>query len=93
MSQQAADRLSMVWRQPHSGCRTVAGRTHSPLREGGEIRDGWICTYIRTVIQRKVDEFMLVLTVIVLNGDGSHMVVTELHSPTGICQDTELHLE
>ena len=46
-----------------------------------------------TYMQRKVDEFMLVLTVIVLNGDGSHMVVTELHSPTGICQDTELHLE
>ena len=70
----------------------VAGRIHSPLRERGEIRDGWICTY-NTYIQRKVDEFMLILTVIVLNGDGSHMVVTELHPPTGVCQDTELHLE
>ena len=36
---------------------------------------------------------MFFLTVIVLNGDGSCMVVAELHSPTGICQDTELHLE
>ena len=65
----------------------LAGRIHSPLR--GEIRDGWICTYIH----KKVDEFMLVLTVIVLNDDGSHVVVTELHPPAGVCQDAELHLE
>ena len=36
---------------------------------------------------------MLFLTVIVLNRDGSHVVVAELYSPTGICQDTEVHLE
>ena len=44
-------------------------------------------------IDKKVDKFMFVLTIVVLNGDGSHVVVTELHPPTGVCQDTELHLE
>lgn len=42
---------------------------------------------------KEVDKFMLFLTVIVLNGDGSCATVAESHSPTGICQDTELHLE
>ena len=36
---------------------------------------------------------MFVLTVIVLNGDGSCVVVAELHSPTCVCHDTEFHLE
>ena len=89
VNQTAADRLSMVWRQPHSGCRMLAGRTHSPLEERGRRRreKGWINT------NKTVDKFMFFLTVIVLNGDGSCAAVAESHSPTGICQDTELHLE
>ena len=36
---------------------------------------------------------MLVLTVIVLNGDGSRAVIAKSHLPIGVCQDAELHLE